>query len=305
MVFSPDFETDGRVYFNVTNVAGDTEIRRYTAVAGRMDILDIRTGDVLLKVPQRANNHNAGWLGFGPDNLLYIPLGDGGGAVSLVAQDLTDLLGKVVRIDVRSDDFPTDPLRDYAIPPGNFDVSGTVGGRAEIFATGLRNPFRSSILAEENLLIIADVGEGAREEIDFLPLNDGTRNFGWPFVEGTQDLVGSAQPEYTVPITEYSHGAGEREGRSVTGGYVYRGPVEALQNEYVFADFGSGNIWSVPFNDFVDSQTLSSADFLVQTAAFQPDAGRIDFITSFGLDEAGNLFVVSLFGDVFRMEAAP
>ena len=306
LAFAPDYAESGLAYLNVTNLAGDTEIRSYGPVSGRLDLLDASTGDVLLEVSQPLSNHNAGWLGFAPDGTLVIPLGDGGGAGDPddLAQDPTTLLGKVVRIDVSGDDFPDDTRRDYRVPVGN---SPSETDLPEIFATGLRNPFRAGFDTVTGDLLIGDVGQGAREEINRLSItSDGSgTNFGWPLREGTLEFKGANSPDFTAPVAEYGRNDPEPElnGRSVTGGTVYRGPVEALQGSYLFADFSEDNIWAVPLEDLVVGETVQPIRFEVLNTALTPDQGSRTLVAGFGTDEAQNLYVVSLGGDVFRLTA--
>lgn len=305
LALSPDFSTDRTVYVNVTNAAGDTEIRRYQTFSGRLDQVDPATADVILTIGQPQSNHNAGWIGFDASGFLVIPTGDGGGSgdPGNFAQNTSSLLGKVLRIDVSGDDFPADDARDYAIPAGNTFDGNPSGGAPEIFAIGVRNPFRASFDPATGDLLMADVGQGAREEVDRLLMDDATRNFGWRVREGTLAFGGANDPSFTPPVTEYAHGSGPREGRSITGGYVYTGPVEALQGEYVFADFISGNVWSVPAANLVDGQTLAASEYTLRTTEFVPDAGALSRITSFGLDGVNNLYITVIGGDVFRVEA--
>ena len=305
-VFSPDFTQDRQVYINVTNADGHTEIRRYSLSAGQSDRMDTSSFDLIIRIEQPFTNHNGGWIGFDENGLLIIPTGDGGsgGDPNDLAQDITSLLGKVLRLDISGDDFPADDMRTYRIPSGNFDVSAQPGGRPEIYAIGLRNPFRAGIIPGQNAIIMADVGQGAIEEINILPLGEtGSRNFGWSVVEGTRDFKGPPQSEFTPPVLEYEHGSGLREGNSVTGGYVYTGPVEALQGDYIFCDFISNNFWAVPLTALELGQTLSSDQFTVLNDEFIPDAGNLSRVASFGEDELGNLFIISINGDVFQLVA--
>ena len=136
-------------------------------------------------------------------------------------------------------------------------------------------------------------------------MDDNSFNFGWAVREGTAFFKGADQPEFTPPVAEYPHGSGPREGRSVTGGLVYQGPVEALQDTYVFGDFISDNVWGIPVADLINGQTVPASAFLLLNSDFVPDQGSLTSITAFGTDEAGNLYIVSLGGDVFRMEAEP
>jgi glucose/arabinose dehydrogenase len=298
-----DFTTSGTFYVYVTNPAGDTEVRRYRTVGGNRDQGDAASGDVIMTFAQPFANHNGGWMDFGADGFLYIGSGDGGsgGDPQNNAQTLTNLLGKILRIDVASDAFPADPLRDYAIPAGNPFAAPNA---PEIYAYGLRNPFRAGFDRVTGNLFIGDVGQNAIEEIDLIPRNTAGLNFGWARLEGTQTFNGTPPPGAIAPVTEYGHGSGPRQGNSVTGGYVYRGPVESLQGLYIFADFISGNIWSLPVASLQQGQTVPSAQFTVQTGAFAPTAGAINNIASFGLDQAGNLYIVDYDGEVFVIEPA-
>ncbi|MEZ5997246.1 MAG: PQQ-dependent sugar dehydrogenase [Hyphomonas sp.] len=307
MAFSPDFATDRTFYVNVTNTAGNTEIRRYRMFSGSSDQADPATEDVILTITQPAANHNGGWLGFGPDGLLYIGVGDGGGGGDPLeqAQDPAFLLGKLLRIDVSGDDFPGDPDRDYAIPPGNA-FPGGAGGLPEIYAIGLRNPFRCSFDPVTGDLFIGDVGQGAVEEIDRIGTNEGGVNFGWDNLEGTQIFEGPDDPTFRDPVTQYFHGSDAISGNSVTGGYVHRGDVEDLKDQYVFADFISGNIWSVPEASLVNGTTLPASAYTRRNDQLVPDQGTVSGIASFGEDEAGNLYIVALSsGDIFRIENMP
>lgn len=306
MAFAPDFETSRQIYVNVTNLNGDTEIRRYDLMTGRDDMIDPATQDIILRITQPFSNHNAGWIRFDQNGFLVIPTGDGGsgGDPNNEAQNPTSLLGKVLRLDVSSDDFPTDPNRNYTIPPGN-TFSDPADGRPEIFALGLRNPFRASFDPASGDLLMGDVGQNRIEEVSRLPMDDSSLNFGWRVKEGTQDFTGTTTASLTPPVLEYSHGTGPRQGRSIAGGYVYTGPVEALQNVYIFGDFISGNVWGVPIADLSLGQTVASDDFQVLTPELQPDEGSLSRISSFGLDVQDNLYILTIGGDVFRLEAAP
>jgi glucose/arabinose dehydrogenase len=302
---APDFNATGTFYVYLTNLAGDIELRRYRTQTANRDLGDPATGDVLLAIPHPGfANHNGGWIGFGQDAFLHLGVGDGGsgGDPANNAQNLNVLLGKMLRIDVASDAFPADPARDYAIPPSNPFAAG--GGRPEIWAYGLRNPFRSSFDSATGDLWIGDVGQNAREEIDLMRPGDGGANFGWRIMEGTAVFNGTPNAALVAPVAEYLHGNGARQGDSVTGGYVYRGPVEALRGQYIFGDFVTGNVWSFPVASAVIGTTLSSDRFTLRRADFTPNAGAINNISSFGLDSAGNLYIVDFDGEIFRIEAA-
>ena len=301
LALAPDYMTSGRAYLFLTAPDGAIQVRRYTAGTDR-SALDESSGDVLLSIPHgQFANHNGGWLGFGEDGLLYLATGDGGGGGDplMNGQNRNSLLGKILRIDVSRDDFPNDPSRDYGIPSGNPFAGG--GGAGEVWLFGLRNPFRASFDRALGDLWIGDVGQAAIEEIDRVPMGQGGLNFGWPLFEGTQPLQGSNPAGITMPVAQYAHGTGPLEGRSITGGFVYRGPVESLQGLYVFADFISNNVWTVPISGLAPGSTASASAFTNRNAAFAPDAGTLARIAGFGEDETGNLYLVSILGDVFAI----
>jgi glucose/arabinose dehydrogenase len=300
---APDFASTGTFYIHLTNLAGDIEIRRYQTLAGNRDLANPASADVILVVPHpNFANHNGGWMDFGPDGNLYISIGDGGsgGDPPENAQNRNVLLGKILRISVASDAFPADPSRDYAIPATNPFAQG--GGSPEIWALGLRNPFRACFDPLTQNLWIGDVGQGSREEIDLMDSNDGGANFGWDFLEGTAPFEGQAPAGLTPPVAEYLHGSGPRQGNVVTGGCVYRGPVESLRGQYFFADFAISNIWSIPVAQVSIGTTINSSAFILRNAGFTPNQGTIDNISSFGVDESGNLYIVDFDGEVFRVE---
>jgi glucose/arabinose dehydrogenase len=234
----PRFIENHYFYLNYTDKQGNTVIGRYTAPDGDANQADPGTEKVLLQVDQPYANHNGGVLAFGPDGYLYIGLGDGGNAGDPHdnGQSLDTLLGKVLRIDVDNGDT-------YAIPSNNPFAAG--GGKPEIWAYGLRNPWRFSFDRLTGDFYIADVGQGAWEEIDFQPANSpGGENYGWNFREGAHEYQG-APPAGTAmvdPVFEYSHG----DGCSVTGGFVYRGQSLAeFRGVYLFADYCSGKMWGL------------------------------------------------------------
>lgn len=302
---APDFATTGTFYVFVTVLDGTIEVRRYRTFANDRNRADTLTLDTILRVPHPRNNHNGGWIAFGPDNLLHIAIGDGGGAGDPDdnGQNTGTLLGKILRVDPARDDFPGDLVRDYGIPATN---PFALGGRApEVLAYGLRNPFRNSIDPVTGNLWIGDVGQNAVEEVDLLRPQDAGANFGWPILEGTQPFRGGSTAGLTPPVAQYLHGTGPRQGSTVIGGHVYRGPIEQLQGHYVFADFITPNVWSVPAAQLAQGTTLPSADFIVRTGDFAPDAGSFDNLVSFGTDEAGNLYLIDLDGEIFVVEPEP
>jgi glucose/arabinose dehydrogenase len=304
VALAPDYATSGRAYVYLTALDGAIQLRRYTSPAGNRDALDASSGDVLINIPHgQFNNHNGGWIGFDAAGLLYMATGDGGGGndPQMNGQNRNTLLGKMLRLDVSRDDFPGDPLRDYGIPPANPYAAS--GGAPEVWLYGLRNPFRASFDRGTGELWIGDVGQGAIEEVDRVQTTQSGLNIGWPLYEGTQPLFGNSSAGLTMPVTQYGHGSGPLQGNSITGGFVYRGPVEGLQGLYIFADFISGNIWSVPIAGLTPGSTTPSSAFTNRNASFMPNAGSLTQIVSFGEDQAGNLLIVSIAGSVFRIES--
>lgn len=286
----PDHASSQRLFAVATAPNGAVQVRRYTLGQPNSST----AYDTVLSIPHADNsNHNGGWIGFGPDGLVYVGIGDGGGGgdPNNNAQNTNLRLGKILRFTVGAGGST------YAPAPGNPFLGG--GGDPYVYATGLRNPFRASFSG--STLVIGDVGQGAVEEIDLVTTTQPGLNFGWRFKEGTQPYTGTAPTGLTDPVAEYGHGSGPRQGNSITGGYVYRGPVASLVGQYVFADFVSGNIWSVPFASLVPGQTLASSRFARRNEDFAPDAGTLNSIASFGEDSAGNLFLIGIGGDIFMV----
>ena len=323
LAFHPDYASNGKFYINVTTapiVAGTdltTRIREYTVTNPLTDPTANPTPNEVLSIGQPAGNHNGGWIGFSPTdtgNNLYIMTGDGGSGNDNGtghtpgtgnAQDITNnLLGKVLRINVDGDDFVGDDTRDYAIPTGDGAAGNPfvgVTGDDEIWAYGLRNPFRASFDRNTGDLYIGDVGQGAREEIDFQPASStGGENYGWRLREGDIPTpaggIGGPEPVGHVgPIYDYpSFGSGNFTGDSVTGGLLYRGPVTELQGKYIFADFVDQHIWSFDPADPDGTVARINADF-------DPALGSINSIAAITEDTAGNLYFVDLNGEVFRV----
>lgn len=276
LAFAPDFTTSGRFYVNYTNRAGDTRVVEFRAKPGARRV-DTRTARVVLSQAQPYANHNGGSLAFGPDGMLYIGLGDGGSARDPGdrAQDTSTLLGKVLRIDPSR----RQGGRGYAIPAGN-PFASTPGARPEIWALGLRNPWRISFDTSTGDLWIGDVGQNEREEIDVARAGQAGLDFGWARREGTIDLKGGPRgARETDPVAEYPHGGGNC---SVTGGYVVRGPgAPSLAGKYVYADWCTGRAWAV------DAKAPGAPDEITSRI------GRIPGVTSFGEDRAGNVYVVT------------
>jgi len=305
LAFHPDYQNNGQLFVSLTNADGDSEIRRYTR-SSNPDRAASSSAQVLLTIPQFASNHNGGWIGFGPDGYLYISSGDGGGGndPQRNGQDLTTLLGSMLRIDIDGDDFPSDTTRNYRIPSSNPFIGTNISGtpaRPEIWAYGLRNPWRASFDRATGDLIIADVGQGAREEINFQPAgSQGGENYGWRLREGeiATPSVGGARPADNVdPIYTYRRSGSEFAGRSVTGGYRYRGPIVELQGRYFFADFVNGRVWSlIP-------RPSGFSELTFWSERLTADLGEVNNVASFGEDALGNLYIIDFDGDVFKFVA--
>ena len=290
LAFDPNYASNGLFYVNLINTSGDTEIRRYH-VSANPNVADAASATPIITIPQpAASNHKAGWLGFGPDGYLYAALGDGGGGGDTfhTGQNINDLLGNVLRLDVHGDAFPGDATRNYAIPADNPFV-GTAGAD-EIFAFGLRNPWRNSFDRALGTFYIADVGQDHWEEID---IGQNGANYGWNTFEGP-DLSPGGDPltggPAVAPIYAYDHTVGH----SITGGYVYRGEGEALQGQYFFADFVQNKVFTLRFNG-------SSWVATERTSQIVPDVGTVNSPSSFGEDARGNLYLVDFGGEIFRL----
>lgn len=281
LAFHPDYETNG--YFFVDYTAGSprrTVIARYEVDASDPNRADPDSETIILEVDQPYGNHNGGQIQFGPDGYLYIALGDGGsgGDPDENGQDRSTLLGSLLRIDVDA----TSGEQNYVVPTDNPLVAADCGPAAckdEIWAYGLRNPWRFSFDPADGTLWLADVGQAEWEEVDLIEKGG---NYGWDVMEGTHCYEPSSGCDETgliLPIFEYSHTVG----RSVTGGYVYRGSdVPDLHGRYVFADFGSGRIWTI------------SADDPESGAARLLDSGLA--ISTFGVDAQGELYLTDYAG---------
>ncbi len=302
LAFDPDYWQNGYFYVNLNVANGTTEIRRYQTSSDNPDVADPASLTRVLTYSQPFSNHNGGWLDFGPDGYLYIASGDGGSANdpgNRAQQIVNQKLGKLLRIDVSGDDFPGDDRRNYAIPPSNPFVG--IEGDDEIWAYGLRNPWRCSFDRLTGELYIADVGQGQREEISIQPADSpGGENYGWRMMEGFRchrpnEAIACIHPSLTPPVHDYMHSGAPDGGVSVTGGYVYRGPIASLQGRYFFADFGSSQVWSFVWN----GNEITA--FENNTVGLEPDVGRIAGITSFGEDELGNLYITTLNGGLYKI----
>lgn len=309
LAFAPDYQTSGDLYVYTTRGSGSgaTFVDQYNRLGGAGSLVgDPNSRDTILTYNQPQTNHNGGWLGFGPDGYLYIASGDGGngndtgtGHTAGIgnAQDITNnLLGAMLRID-------PDGNGGYNIPDDNPFVGVT--GDDEIWAYGLRNPWRPSFDRDTGDLIIADVGQNAREEINFQHADSaGGENYGWRLREGTIQTpaagIGGPRPAGAIdPFHEYTHGFGTNQGLSITGGYVYRGPITQARGEYYFADYVSNNIWTLE----IDRETgeMVAGSLTRVNGELPTDVGSVNNISSFAEDADGNLYFITLSGSIFRL----
>ncbi|HEY7460746.1 MAG TPA: PQQ-dependent sugar dehydrogenase [Gemmatimonadota bacterium] len=288
LAFHPDYASNGRFFIYFTAGNGDLRVVEYRVSADpdRAVPNAVRT---ILSVDHRRSNHNGGLLLFGPDRKLYAGLGDGGGAgdPDENGQDRSVLLGKLLRLDV-------DAGVPYAIPPGN-PFAGQAGARGEIWAFGLRNPWRYSFDRQTGDLYIADVGQGQFEEVNAAPGNPGGLNYGWDLMEGLhcfEPSSGCDRSGLTLPVLEYSHA----DGCSVTGGYVYRGSaVPSLSGTYFYSDFCTGFVRSFRLAGGTATDQRSWPDL-------EADLGAAN-VTSFGEDSGGELYIVTSGGRIFEFVA--
>ncbi len=290
MAFHPNYATNGKFYINYTGTGGTTFIDEYT-VSANPDVADAASRRQILSYAQPFDNHNGGWIDFGPDGYLYISSGDGGSgndpgnrAQTINNAGATQFLGKLLRLDVNGDDFPADPAKNYRIPPTNtFGVAGNPG--AEIWAYGLRNPWRPSFDKLTGDLWIADVGQDQFEEVNFQPAGAaGGRNYGWRCMEGFNctGLSGCTcnAASLTLPLFQYRHSGTaipptNANGCSITGGFVYRGcAIPSIAGLYIFGDYCTGRI-------FAYNRTTNTATQLLQMGLG---------LTSFGEDNDGELY---------------
>jgi len=271
LAFHPQYQENGRFFVNYTDKNGDTVIARFQ-VSNDPNVADPTSEVLVLGIDQPFPNHNGGVLTFGPDGYLYAGMGDGGsqGDPNGNAQNTGVLLGKILRLDVNS-------AEPYAVPADN-----PFGN--EIWAYGLRNPWRLSFDKSTGDLHIADVGGSLWEEIDYLPAGSpGGTNFGWDHREGAHDFEGGGPAGMVDPVAEYSHPEG---GCSVTGGYVYRGSLSEWNGIYLFGDYCTGLIWGL----------INSESGWQKQMLFDLDVN----ITSFGQDTSGEVYLISDDGGVFR-----
>ena len=285
LAFHPRYATNGFFYINYTDLSGNTRIVRYT-VSANPDVANPASAKPILEVQQPYANHNGGMIAFGPDGMLYIGMGDGGsgGDPHNHGQNRLTLLGDMLRIDVDGGD-------PYRPAPGNPYI-GRTDARPEIWASGLRNPWRFSFDRTAGMLYIGDVGQNALEEINVVAATEPGVNYGWRIMEGDRCFNAATcdQAQLTLPVLTYGHA----EGRSVTGGYVYRGTaITALVGHYLYSDFVGG--WLRSFRHDA-SGVHDRRDWNI------PASGSI---TSFGEDAAGELYILTAEGTVFRIAKAP
>jgi glucose/arabinose dehydrogenase len=285
LAFRPDYASSGIFFVNYTDRQGNTVVARYHVSPDDANTADPNSAEIIFTQEQPYENHNGGHMAFGPDGYLYISLGDGGGAGDPTesALELDSLLGKILRVDVNDD------TGGYRIPEGN-PFSGS--GLPEIWSYGLRNVWRFSFDRATGDLYLGDVGQNAWEEINFQPVEStGGENYGWDGYEGTHVYEEESVTENVVmPIAEYEHGS--TGGCSVTGGYVYRGEqLPQLQGVYFYSDYCSGRVW-IAYRD--ESGAWQSGEFMETRMQ----------VSSFGEDEAGELYIIDYNGEVHRLVAS-
>jgi glucose/arabinose dehydrogenase len=282
VAFHPQYSTNGffYVYFTATN--GDIRIERFK-VSSNLNVADAGSSKLILSVPHPRGNHNGGLALFGPDGMLYLGLGDGGGGgdPDLNGQNRNTLLGALLRIDVNTGD-------PYSIPAGNPFI-GTSGARAEIWAIGLRNPWRFAFDPQGGNLYVADVGQGDREEVNVVSVTRAGVNYGWNIMEGSVCYNASScnQQGLEIPALEYRHLG---NACSVTGGFVYRGSaIPELAGHYFYSDYCAGFVKSFKYENgaATDERTW--------------ELGNIGNVTSFGQDAAGELYIAAGGGTVYRI----
>ncbi len=283
LAFHPDYAVTGEFFVNYTDLDGDTRIVRYR-VSGDPNVADAASASIVMSIEQPFTNHNGGHLVFGPDGMLYIGVGDGGsgGDPEGHGQNRATWLGSVLRIDVDGGD-------PYAVPPDN-PFAGDPSARPEIWLWGVRNPWRIAFDRSTGHLFVADVGQNEREEVTAVGPGDAGANLGWNVTEGSRCFADpNCTPEdFTLPQVEYGHD----EGCSVTGGLVYRGPIEEIHDLYFYSDYCGG--WLRSFR-LAGGAAVERAEWDV------PSAGNV---TSFGEDADGDMYVLTE-DAVYRIEPAP
>ncbi|HEY7703939.1 MAG TPA: PQQ-dependent sugar dehydrogenase [Acidimicrobiia bacterium] len=284
----PDFGTNRRLYVDYTDTSGDTRVVEYTAAAG-LATASPGSARQIIRIDQPFANHNGGMIEFGPDGFLYIGMGDGGGGGDPQdnAQNPSRMLGKILRVDVDDDDFPADPGRNYGIPNSNPFVGG--GGALEVWALGLRNPWRFAFDEATNRIYVGDVGQDRREEVDVISLGQVGVDFGWDRLEGNicyEPSSGCPSGGTTRPVLDYTHSVGF----TVIGGMVYRGSaIPALRGAYIYSDLAR---WV---------RTLRFIDGAAKDRREWPSLERGSAILSFGVDLNSEILAVTSNGVVLRL----
>lgn len=274
MAFHPQYRSNGFFFVYFTGPSGEIRVERFS-VSGNANVATPASAKVILTVPHPRSNHNGGLARFGPDGMLYLGFGDGGGAGDPDAngQNANTLLGALLRIDVDTGD-------PYAIPPGN-PYAGTGGGRGEIWATGLRNPWRFAFDAPAGNLYVADVGQGRLEEVSVVPATRAGVNYGWNILEGTAcyNSASCDRQGLELPALEYDRSGGAC---AITGGFVYRGAaIPEIAGHYFYSDYCAGFVKSFRYvnGGATDQRTWS--------------VGNVGNVTSFGEDAAGELYITA------------
>ena len=299
LCFDPDYATNGYLYVQHTLSGNRVCVARYTA-SSNPDVADLASRHIVLQLSfPGVGHHVGGWIGFGPDNMLYVPLGDGGTsgdpAGGTRSQSLNSLWGKMLRIDPHAADaYPADANRNYGFPPDNPFVGQGIG---EIWVRGLRNPYRADFDDANADLWIADVGLYMYEEVDLIEANSGGgQNFGWDCAEGTNCIPNgncACNSSLTDPVYQYMHA----DGCSISGGSVYNGcAIEGMEGRYFFGDWCTGSIWSCRQEGGVLVDVEDHTSELNSGGA--PD---ISGVTAIGVDWRGELIVVSQQGNLFRI----
>ena len=313
MAFAPDTATSGRFFVNFTNPQGDTVVARFRrTAAGTVDVaarLDLMWPDGRRFIDQPFTNHNGGHLAFGPDGYLYIGMGDGGSGGDPMnnAQNPNSLLGKILRIDINVPDTDT---RGYRVPPDNpFVDRQPIAALTEIWAFGVRNPWRFNFddpaHGGTGALVIGDVGQDTREEVDWEPAGAGGRNYGWPQREGRIAYDARRAPAYqplTGPIHDYTHS----DGQSITGGFVYRGAAlhPMFNGRYFFADYVFGRVFTIGVA--LDDRQEATAVDLLEITDMLGGTPELGLISSFGVDQNAELYLVSYSrGRILKVVPAP
>lgn len=285
--FHPEYAENGRFFVYYTDKGGRRQLSEFTVSPDDLNVADPASERVIFEYehPENATDirHYGGNVAFGPDGYLWVSMGDGADSRAQ-GQDPNTPYGTVVRIDVDSGD-------PYGIPPNNPFVDG--GGMADVWAYGLRNPWRFAIDPVDRLIYIADVGHADQEEVNVVSIDEGGYNFGWSDMEGERcfHLAGCDPEDYTMPVLTYTH----EEGRSITGGYVYRGDeIPELHGTYFYSDWVQQWISGLRF---VDGEVTEARDWTEDLG------GPVGSVTSFGLDGHGELYVTTYEGGVYKFTA--